>query len=319
MSKKCIHTVIYLPPNFYSAIASSVAETLSAINEISGRKMFSIEFVSQHANAVSRSGITFPTRKKPSEKMDLLILLAGISLDTTDIPKILTRESKFAAPLVNLAIKQGAIIAGTCGAGLLMAKLGILNNRKATIAWWAKNEAARLFPQVRWEPSRMVIKQGKIYTSGAVYAGIDLLSIILLDIGMATEERQVRKVMALPPVRQLQSPYEMPLPETEKGAFEKQLKKIPPEELNIEMIARKLCISPRTLSRKFTNEMRMSPGKWIQHRRLETARTLLEQTTLSIAEICYQVGYQDIASFSRLFSKTTGMPPGAFRKELQSN
>jgi AraC-like DNA-binding protein len=64
-------------------------------------------------------------------------------------------------------------------------------------------------------------------------------------------------------------------------------------------------------------EFRTSPGKWIQEKRLATARTLLEVTKLSVSEVCYRVGYQDLASFSRLFAKTTGMPPGEFRKQIQ--
>jgi AraC-like DNA-binding protein len=71
------------------------------------------------------------------------------------------------------------------------------------------------------------------------------------------------------------------------------------------------------MSRRFNDELETNPGKWIQERRLEAARTLLEGTKLSIAEICYRIGYQDAASFSRLFSKTTGMAPGEFRKQLQ--
>jgi AraC-like DNA-binding protein len=64
-------------------------------------------------------------------------------------------------------------------------------------------------------------------------------------------------------------------------------------------------------------EFRTSPGKWIQEKRLATARTLLQVTKLSVSEVYYRVGYQDLASFGRLFAKTTGMPPGEFRKQIQ--
>jgi AraC-like DNA-binding protein len=86
---------------------------------------------------------------------------------------------------------------------------------------------------------------------------------------------------------------------------------------DLQFLAQRLGMSSRTLSRRFFAEFRTSPGKWIQEKRLATARTLLEVTKLNVSEVCYRVGYQDLASFSRLFAKTTGMPPGEFRKQIQ--
>ncbi|TIP96061.1 MAG: helix-turn-helix transcriptional regulator [Mesorhizobium sp.] len=63
--------------------------------------------------------------------------------------------------------------------------------------------------------------------------------------------------------------------------------------------------------------MHTTPGRWIQDRRLEAAKTLLESTKLAISEICYQVGYRDTASFSRLFNRVVGLPPGEYRRQSQ--
>jgi transcriptional regulator GlxA family with amidase domain len=180
--------------------------------------------------------------------------------------------------------------------------------------------------------SRPAIPQGSLgalpadYTArahlhfwGAAFSGLELITTLLIDLGFAKEERQVRKLMVLPPSRQFQSPYEMPVPER-VDAFEEKLNALSKENLprlNIEFLAQWFGMSPRTLSRRFFDEFQTSPGKWIQQKRLESARTLLEATRLSISEVCYRVGYQDLASFSRLFANTTGMPPGEFRKQIQ--
>jgi transcriptional regulator GlxA family with amidase domain len=163
------------------------------------------------------------------------------------------------------------------------------------------------------------VRQGRIYTSGGGFSGLELVTTLLIDLGFSKEERQVRKLMVLPPARRFQSPYEMPLPE-DVDPFEKHLNRLAKEhikELDLPFLGRGLGMSPRTLARKFLAELETSPGKWIQEKRLETARTLLEATDLTVSEVCYRVGYQDLASFSRLFSRTTGLAPGEFRKQLR--
>jgi transcriptional regulator GlxA family with amidase domain len=315
-----MHVVIYLSSAFYSAIASAIVETLQAVNEVSESQIFSVEFVAQHAQAVSKSGISFSARSHPSRKMDVLILLAGLSPDIASTLRLLDEESERAKPLIKLAQRQRAIIASTCGAAYLLAASGALDGQRATISWWLKQEASRRFPRVRWEPSRLIIRQGRIYTTGASFAGLELITALLLDLGYRKEERQVRRLMVFPPSRQFQSPYEFSLPEA-MCPFERKLSKLAKEnlrELDLSYLAVHLGVSARTLSRRFFDELQTSPGKWIQEKRLESARTLLEATRLSVSEICYRVGYLDPASFSRLFSRASGMSPGEFRKHIQN-
>jgi transcriptional regulator GlxA family with amidase domain len=314
-----MHVVVYLPTAFYSAIASTIIETLQAVNEVSRSPVFSYEFVSRHPRAVSRSGIVFRAKTRPSPKIDVLILLAGMRAETSRTLRLLEEETVRVTPLIKRAQRQGAIIATTCGAAYMLAGSGLLDGKRSTISWWLKKEASARFPRVRWEPSRLVVRQGRIYTAGAGFSGLELITTLLVDLGFKNEERQVRKLMVLPPSRQFQSPYEMPMPELVDG-FEKKLNALSKENLrrlDLQLLSDRLGISPRTLSRRFLDEFQTSPGKWIQQKRLETARTLLEVTKLSIAEVCDRVGYQDLASFSRLFAKTTGMPPGEYRKQIQ--
>lgn len=314
-----MHIVIYLPADFYSAIASTIIETFQAVTVANPARVFSFEFVSRHPRATSKSGISFPGKAAPSRKMDLLFLLAGAKPDVSQTLELLDEETPHAKPLIDLAQKQDAIIAATCGAAWLLAGNGILDGKRATISWWLKKDAASRFPEVRWEPSRIVAREGRVYTCGGAFSGIELITTLLVDLGFSQEERQVRKMMVLPPPREFQSPYEIPLSE-QVDPFEKNLNALAAkhmQELSLEFLARELGISSRNLSRKFSHELKTSPGKWIQEKRLDMAKTMLEETELRISEVCHRVGYQDPASFSRLFLKATGMSPGVYREQLQ--
>jgi transcriptional regulator GlxA family with amidase domain len=313
-----MHVVVYLSSGFYAAIAATIIETLQAVNSVSGIKTFSFEFVAKQSRAVSKSGIRFKANTEPSKKIDVLILLAGAEAEVAQTIQLLDREMKHVLPLIHQARRQGSIIAATCGASYFLAGSGILDGKRSTISWWLKKEASRRFPAVRWEPSRMVIRQGRMYTTGAGFSGLELITTLLVDLGFDQEERQVRKLMVLPPSRQFQSPYEESFPEVQ-DPFEKQLNQFSREhirDLDLQFLANRMGMSSRTLSRKFINELQTTPGKWIQNKRLEMARTLLETTRLTVSEICYRIGYQDVASFSRLFAKSTGMPPADFRRQM---
>jgi transcriptional regulator GlxA family with amidase domain len=314
-----MHVVVYLPDGFYAGIASTIAETFQTANDVSESEILSLEFVSNQTKAKSNSGITFPSKKRPSKPMDVLILLAGLRPEPEQALRLLEKESKCVRPLIQLAQKQDAVIATTCGAAYLLAASGLLDGKRATISWWLKREAKRRFPQVRWEPQRLIVRQGRIYTTGAAYAGLELITRLLIDLGFKKEERQVRKLMVLPPSREFQSPYEIQ-PAVAYESFESRLvSKIKGSlrQLTPLSLAERLGVSPRTLSRKFFDELQTSPGRWIREKRLEAARKLLETTPLNVSEICFAVGYQDVPSFSRLFSESTGMSPGEFRKQLQ--
>jgi transcriptional regulator GlxA family with amidase domain len=322
MASVPIHVVIWLPTNFYSAVASTLVEMLELVNDIKRAKVFSFEFVSRRSPSRSTTGISFSSRINPSRKMDVLILLAMPGLDVPELVRALDNESRYSRPIIALAQKQGAIVAAHCGGCFLLADSGALDGKRSTISWWLKREAARRFPKVRWDASRLLIRQDRIYTCGGGFSGLELTKALLVDLGFAKEERIVRKLLLLPPARRFQSPYEFPLDTLPEDAahLEQRLNKVARKNLrtlSIDLLARELGMSKRTMSRRFNSELETNPGKWIQQKRLETARALLEGTKLGVSEICYRIGYQDVASFSRLFSKTTGMAPGEFRKQIQ--
>lgn len=320
MTIKPIHVAIWLPASFYSAVAATLVEMLELVNALRREPAFTFEFVARAAVAAASSGIAFPARPQPTAPVDVLVLLAMPGLNVPEMLRALAEESGHARPLIDQAQQQGAIIAAHCGATYFLADAGLLDGRRATISWWLKEDALRRFPKVRWDPSRLLLRQDRIYSCGGGFSGLELATALLRDLGFAKEERIVRKLLVLPPARRSQTPYEFPLDEVAPQPFRDRLLEVARADLpalSPESLAETLGLSPRTLARRFTEELQTTPGRWIQDRRLDAARDLLERSDLGIAEICWRVGYQDAASFSRLFSRRTGLSPGEYRRQAR--
>ncbi|RWC30275.1 GlxA family transcriptional regulator [Mesorhizobium sp.] len=322
MTAKSIHVVIWLPFDFYAAVVSTLVEMFQLVNDVSGSQVLSYEFVSRASPATSATGISFPTNPMSSRKMDVLILIAMPGAEIPELLRSLDEESEYSKPLIALARQQEALIAAHCGACYLLADTGLLDGKRATISWWLKSHVSGRFPHVQWDSSRMLVRDGRLYTCGGGFSGLELAKALLVDLGFSKEERIVRKLLVLPPSRKFQSPYEFPLEDLPKetNPLENKLRDLSENkirEIDLSFLAAGLGLSARTLSRRMASELKTTPGKWIQEKRFELARSLLEGTKLSISEICYRVGYQDVASFSRTFSKTTGMAPGEFRKQIR--
>lgn len=317
----CMNVVVYLPKNFYASVASFVSEYFLALNAMLGRQHFNLKFTSKGQRAIARSGIKFPVSDTADQKIDLLIFIAGHSINLTNFEAELAAEIDFAQQVVDLALKHRAVIAGTCSASLLMAKTGLLDRKRATISWWAVSEARRLFPRVKWDATRIVIRHNNLYTSGGVYSAMDLLVSVLIDMGYEDDVKQVRNLLVMPPVRQLQSPYETEPPVQKKTDFEQRAiqaaKEIGLKKLNTLLIADRFSMTEKTLRRRFRSELDTTPSRWIQTLRISKAKEMLGSSSSTVSEICHRVGYDDHASFVRLFSRITGVTPSEYRQHIR--
>ena len=76
-------------------------------------------------------------------------------------------------------------------------------------------------------------------------------------------------------------------------------------------------LAERTFKRRFTAATGIAPIEYVQLLRVEDAKRRLERTDAAVDEISWRVGYEDPAFFRRLFKRTTGMSPGAYRKRFR--
>ena len=79
-------------------------------------------------------------------------------------------------------------------------------------------------------------------------------------------------------------------------------------------VARAVALSPRSFVRRFKEATGNTPSEYLQRIRVEAAKRMLESSTSSVAEVVQNVGYEDAASFRRIFSRHVGLPPAAYRR-----
>ncbi len=82
-------------------------------------------------------------------------------------------------------------------------------------------------------------------------------------------------------------------------------------------MARRSSLSEATLKRRFRQSTGYSPPKYVQRIRIEDAKRRLETTDVTVDEISWQVGYEDLAFFRRLFKRITRMTPREYRRTFQ--
>lgn len=84
--------------------------------------------------------------------------------------------------------------------------------------------------------------------------------------------------------------------------------------ITLEDVADEACFSPFHFQRQFKRAFQESPHEFLTRLRLEQAQKLLAKSNLSVSEICLEVGYESLGSFSTLFARRAGCPPTDFRK-----
>ncbi|MGO4753934.1 DJ-1/PfpI family protein, partial [Streptomyces sp. 2MCAF27] len=201
---------------------------------------------------------------------------------------------------VRLAHRRGARVVAICSGAFLLAWTGLLDGRRATTHWRMAAELAARFPEVDVEPDTLYIDLGDVATSAGTAAGIDLcLHLARVDHG-AAYAASVARHMVMPPHReggQLQ--YAVPatadrLPDSLAPILDWAVERLH-EPLTVDDLAARGGVSPRTLARRFAEQLGASPGRWVLRQRVAAAQALLEETDLSVEAIATRVGLSSAA------------------------
>ncbi|WP_405488585.1 GlxA family transcriptional regulator [Streptomyces sp. NBC_00096] len=219
-------------------------------------------------------------------------------------------------------IRPGTRIVSICTGSTVLAAAGMLDGRRATTHWVHAPEFQRAFPLVKLDEEVLFVDDGDILTSAGVAAGVDLcLYLIRGDHGTAVANRAAR-LCVVPPWRDGgQAQYiDRPVPEptlatttaTRAWALERLAEPIALAEL-----AAHARMSLRTFTRRFRDEVGMTPVQWLTGQRLEVARHLLESSDLPVDLVAHRSGFGSANSLRQHMRTALGVSPIAYRRTFQ--
>ena len=214
--------------------------------------------------------------------------------------------------------------AAVCTGAFLLAAAGLLDGRRATTHWSAAEALARLHPNVLVDADPIYLRDGNIWTSAGVTAGMDL--------SLALVEQDLDRDAALAIARQLvlflrrpgnqsqfsatlaaQQPQREPLREVQRSVLESLT-----AEHSVDAMAARAHMSPRHFARAFRAETGLTPARYVERVRLEAARRCLEDSADPIEHVASACGFGTAETMRRAFLRTLEVAPAEYRRRFHA-
>ncbi|MYS20247.1 MULTISPECIES: helix-turn-helix domain-containing protein [unclassified Streptomyces] len=214
--------------------------------------------------------------------------------------------------------------ASVCAGAFLLAEAGLLDGRRAATHWQLAAELAGRYPRVSVEPDPVFVRDGTLFTSAGVTAGIDLaLALVEEDHGPDLARAVARQLVVFMarPAGQSQFSARLAPREARHPVLRQVMDAVgadPATAGSVDLLARQAGISPRHLSRLFRTETGMTPGQYVESVRLEAAQVLLEAGNEPVDTVAERSGFGSAESMRRTFQQTLGIPPTVYRARFRS-
>jgi len=214
--------------------------------------------------------------------------------------------------------EENTLIGTICTGTFLLAETGLLNGREVTTNWSYAGLFQKLYPEVHLKPERMLTVDGDFICAGAASAYMELCLYLIEKFGSTELSVSCSKLLLFDRNRKSQAPYfmfEFQKDHTDEKILKAQnyMEKKFSQPVSFDDLAASLGISPRHFKRRFKKATGDPPQTYMQRLRIESAKRKLETTQNSFEEITWQVGYENVNSFRRLFKDNTGITPREYR------
>ncbi|HEY3887384.1 MAG TPA: GlxA family transcriptional regulator [Caulobacteraceae bacterium] len=261
----------------------------------------------------SSSGVAMSAEAfDPGQRIDTLVVAGG---EGTRAPAIDERLLGFVRETAASARRTASV----CSGAYILAAAGLLDGRRATTHWRRSRDFARRFPRVRLEPDRIHVRDGPIWTSAGITAGIDLaLALIAEDLGEAIARQTAQQLVVYHRRPGGQSQFsallEMDRPGGRFGTLLAWARERLHEPLNVERLAAQAAMSPRNFARAFAADTGVTPARAVERLRVEMARERIEAGPEPIDRVARAAGFGDPERMRRAFLRAFGQPPQALRR-----
>ena len=260
------------------------------------------------------SGLELMVRRTLSKarSVDTLLVTGGVGFDAA------SRDEPMLAQIRRLA--RGARRVGSiCNGAVVLAATGLLKGRAATTHWAYSGRLEAAEPSARVDDDAIYVKDGNIYTSAGVTAGMDMaLAMVEEDWGRAAAIAVAQQlVMFLKrPGGQSQFSRVLAVQAREGGQFDALVTWIqqhPDALLDVGALARRAHMSARNFARRFRAACGVTPAAFVADVRVEAARRLLEDAPVPLKEVARRSGFGDEQTLRRKFRAATGILPIDYR------
>lgn len=208
------------------------------------------------------------------------------------------------------------------GVGLL-AEAGLLDGRRVTTHWGYAAHLAARFPAITVDAEPIFVRDGKIWTSAGVTAGMDLaLALVEDDHGHDVALAVARElVMFLKrPGGQSQFSAQLAVQSSDREPLRELqawIAENPHEDLRVPRLARRTGMSPRHFARVFAETVGTTPARFIERVRIETARRRLEESSSGVEAVASACGFGSAEVMRRAFLRSLRVSPADYRRRFR--
>ena len=290
-------------------------EVFAAANKSLKAERYDVKVVSiGGAEIRSESGLLLTAQGTLSQQrtLDTLIVAGGLGARKA-------AASEAVREAVTRAARKARRVASVCTGTFVLAAAGLLEGRRATTHWAYCDRLAKDHPGVSVEPEPIYVRDGRFWTSAGVTAGIDLsLAMVEEDFGSELALLIARWLVVFVRRAGGQSQFSPHLETPAAGrepirALQSFVSEHPEAPLDVPAMASRTGMSVRHFTRVFRSEVGVTPAAYVERIRLDSARRLMESTSLGVEQIATEAGFGTAESLRRAFARGVGLSPREYR------
>ena len=305
----------YVSPRFQMLDLAGPAAVFEAANDQLGNPAYRVHVVAAGAGAVTNSlGMAAAAASLDDAVLDTLVVVGG----PIDPPPSVGVQGRLVK-----ASSRCRRVASVCTGAFALAAAGLLDGRRATTHWRYAARLQRDYPSVRVEADRIFCRDGNVWTSAGIAAGIDLaLALIEEDHGFAIAKAVAQHLVVYHRRHGGQSQFAASVDLAPKNdrivAALGYARDHVAEALTVERLAEAVGMSLRQFSRAFRAQTGTTPARVVERLRADLARGRIETTAEPVERIAEAVGFGDAENMRRAFIRVYGQPPQSIRRGIRS-